>query len=64
MEYALGGVHAISVGSLFRRLNPCCNGICSRRHSSTREHSLQQVLILVVMEYALGEHIRCIRGYI
>ena len=35
-------------------LNPCCNGICSRRvhtHSTAR----CQVSILVVMEYALGE---------
>ncbi len=37
------------------RLNPCCNGICSR--STISRSSMEEqliVLILVVMEYALG----------
>ena len=37
-------------------LNPCCNGICSRsRHGTSPFGETGGVLILVVMEYALGE---------
>ncbi len=35
-------------------LNPCCNGICSRRISWDTMAHPYRVLILVVMEYALG----------
>ena len=40
---------------LQRRLNPCCNGICSRRNALFPQRCRHRtVLILVVMEYALG----------
>ena len=36
-------------------LNPCCNGICSRsRQQKPNSNGVHSVLILVVMEYALG----------
>ena len=58
MEYALGaGKDYVSQNDQYC-LNPCCNGICSRRWVCwrTRRHVL--VLILVVMEYALGAKAR------
>ncbi len=41
-----------------KSLNPCCNGICSRSHATRLCVVLVGVLILVVMEYALGEVIK------
>ena len=35
-------------------LNPCCNGICSRSYEERFQGGFYHVLILVVMEYALG----------
>ena len=56
MEYALGVLISGGSGQRSAGLNPCCNGICSRRsvRNDYREGK-KSVSILVVMEYALGE---------
>ena len=36
-------------------LNPCFNGICSRRLREAKEAAKSDVLILVLMEYALED---------
>ena len=42
-------------GEILRRLNPCCDGICSRSLDKCQQTNKSiNVLILVVMEYALG----------
>ena len=57
MEYALGDIGKTSDGSMSISLNPCCDGICSRRPWTTSGvEILESVLILVVMEYALGDY--------
>ena len=56
MEYALGEYIGDYIMVMNKRsLNPCCNGICSRRDNNTDGfEDPTEVLILVVMEYALG----------
>ena len=54
MEYALEDLYEKASSFLEERLNPCSNGICSRRHYDLPLTDLfVLVLILVLMEYAL-----------
>ena len=60
MEYALEVAH--SVPPCVRNspsLNPCFNGICSRRQFNEKDviNVFTEVLILVLMEYALEANI-------
>ena len=54
MEYALGALWKRNSQWSAASLNPCFNGICSRRTSNFKQPTLWKVLILVLMEYALG----------
>ena len=54
MEYALGDICKDRSDKESICLNPCCNGICSRRLFNQINFKRMEVLILVVMEYALG----------
>ena len=61
MEYALEAATSPQRG-LNICLNPCFNGICSRRRKSGQSgFKCPQVLILVLMEYAL-EVYNCFRN--
>ena len=56
MEYALRGKNTFILKQMLLCLNPCFNGICSQRRwqlRSTPDNA--QVLILVLMEYALRD---------
>ena len=55
MEYALGDICKDRSDKESICLNPCCNGICSRRLFNQINFKRMEVLILVVMEYALGD---------
>ncbi len=57
MEYALGVQYNITHLHYDSSLNPCFNGICSRRIPIIIDESNDKVLILVLMEYALGEQV-------
>ena len=57
MEYGLGGSCSFCSVKCCCSLNPCCNGIWSRRQVNSRLITKENVLILVVMEYGLGENI-------
>ena len=59
MEYALEAECANSSKRERPRLNPCFNGICSRRKDiDAATPGVEIVLILVLMEYALeDEHV-------
>ena len=57
MEYALEDIDYVQPLCTHDCLNPCFNGICSRRY--TKDQLRQRgwfVLILVLMEYALEGH--------
>ena len=53
MEYALEEAYITLMKDLDRSLNPCFNGICSRRAEWEEFKKEKAVLILVLMEYAL-----------
>ena len=55
MEYALGAFTLNTVSCDGQSLNPYYNGICSRRCKDARADAKGTVLILIIMEYALGE---------
>ena len=56
MEYALWPKQSLKNSSVFHRLNPCSNGICSLTSSAQRKLQYNsRVLILVLMEYALWQ---------
>ena len=56
MEHALGEVIFPMLERLEHGLNPYCNGTCSRRIWKAQiRYMCQWVLILIVMEHALGE---------
>ena len=55
MEYALRLMQKVqNVFSLYKSLNPCFNGICSKTNLCYKQKKATiEVLILVLMEYAL-----------
>ena len=57
MEYGLGHNVIIIIGMIVLSLNPCFNGIWSRtvRMGTFNRPRQPQVLILVLMEYGLGQ---------
>ena len=59
MEYGLGQKDGVyEKGETIFGLNPCCNGIWSRTDTQHSDIVLYpRVLILVVMEYGLGQKV-------
>ena len=53
MEDALAQAAVVRFGIIIKRLNPCCNGRCTRTVKGQCELYALNVLILVVMEDAL-----------
>ena len=57
MEDALRVVNTAAQKIEDNRLNPCSNGRCSQRMQSDTVKTNSEVLILVLMEYALRDSI-------
>ena len=62
MEYALRLLSCLDYLDYGFCLNPCFNGICSATRRTHNKRAVGQVSILVLMEYALRQTLRCFKS--